>query len=66
MNMDLASAFTNVSNGQGSATSPAKLIIQASSPPRPTNQIAPSRGGYLLDNRGGYLLDEGAGRLLAQ
>jgi hypothetical protein len=28
-------AFTNVSNGQGSATTPAKLIIQASSPPRP-------------------------------
>jgi hypothetical protein len=59
-------AFTNVSNGQGSATRTAKLIIQASSTPRPKDQIVPSRGGYLLDNRGGYLLDEGAFRLLAQ
>jgi hypothetical protein len=47
-----AVAFTNVSNGQGSATRLAKLII--------------SRGGYLLDGRGGYLLDDGARRLLAR
>jgi hypothetical protein len=59
-------AFTNVSNGQGSTTRPAKLIIQASEPSRATGQIAPYRGGYLLDNRGGYLLDDRAGRLLAQ
>ena len=59
-------AFTNVSNGQGSTTRPAKLIIQGSSPPRATGQIAPNRGDFLLDNRGGYLLDDRAGRLLAQ
>jgi hypothetical protein len=62
-----AVAFTNVSNGQGSTTRPAKLIIQGSSPPRATGQIAPNRGGgFLLDDRGGYLLDDGATRLLAQ
>src|SRR5437667_2513483 len=49
-------AFTNVSNGQGSATRPAKLIIQAQSSPRLTPQIAPDRGGDLLDSQGGYLL----------
>jgi hypothetical protein len=60
-------AFTNVSNGQGSTTRPAKLIIQGSSPPPSTGQIAPSRGGgFLLDDRGGYLLDDRGGRLLAQ
>jgi hypothetical protein len=61
-----AVAFTNVSNGRGGTTRPAKLIIQALSAPRPTTQIAPSRGGYLLDSSGGYLLDDRAGRLLAQ
>ena len=45
-------AFTNVSNGQGSATRPLKLIIQASSLPRPTSQVARDRGGYLLDDHG--------------
>src|SRR5262245_55774536 len=55
-------AFTNVSNGQGSTTRAAKLIIQGSA----TGQIAPNRGGFLLDDRGGYLLDERGGRLLAQ
>jgi hypothetical protein len=50
-------AFTNVSNGQGSTTRPAKLIIQGSSPPPATGQIAPNRGGFLLDDHGGYLLD---------
>jgi hypothetical protein len=59
-------AFTNVSNGQGSATRPAKLIIQAQSSPRLTPQIVPDRGGDLLDSQGGYLLDDRAGRLLAQ
>ena len=59
-----AVAFTNVSNGKGSTTRPAKLIVQAPSPtvqapspPRATTQIAPNRGaGLLLDDRGGYLL----------
>jgi hypothetical protein len=55
-------AFTNVSNGQGSTTSPVKLIIQARSPPRPTGQIAPSHGGYLLDSSGGALVDDHDGR----
>jgi hypothetical protein len=59
-------AFTNVSNGQGSTIRPARLIIQTSSPPRATSQIAPNRGGFLLDDRGGYLLDDRGGRLLAQ
>jgi hypothetical protein len=59
-------AFTNVSNGQGSTTKPAKLIILGSSPPPAAGQIAPNRGGFLLDDRGGYLLDDRAGRLLAQ
>jgi hypothetical protein len=58
-------AFTNVSNGQGSTTRPAKLIIQGSSPPPATGQTAPGRGGgFLLDDRGGYLLDDRGGRLL--
>jgi hypothetical protein len=61
------SVLTNVSNGQGSTTRLAKLVIQTSSPPRATGQIAPSRGGgFLLDDRGGYLLDDRGGRLLAQ
>jgi hypothetical protein len=60
-------AFTNVSNGQGSTTRSAKLIIQGSLPPPATGQIAsPRGGGFLLDDRGGYLLDDGASRLLAQ
>jgi hypothetical protein len=60
-------AFTNVSNGQGSTSRPAKLIIQGSSPPPATGQIAPNRGGgFLLDDRGEYLLDDRGGRLLAQ
>jgi hypothetical protein len=72
-------AFTNVSNGRGSATRPARLIVQGPSPPRPTGQIerGPSsprptgqiergRGGYLLDDHGGYLLDDRGGRLLGQ
>jgi len=60
-------AFTNVSNGQGSTTRPARLVIKGSSPPPAAGQIAPSRGGgFLLDDRGGYLLDDRGGRLLAQ
>jgi hypothetical protein len=58
--------FTNLSNGQGSTIRPAKLIVQGSSPSPATGQIAPNRGGFLLDDRGGYLLDDRGGRLLAQ
>jgi hypothetical protein len=59
-------AFTNVSNGRGSAIRPARLVVRAPTLPRPTGQTAPDRGGYLLDGRGGYLLDDRGGRLLAQ
>jgi len=62
-----AVAFTNVSNGQGTTTRPARLIIQGSLPSPATGQIAPARsGGFLLDDRGGYLLDDRGDRLLAQ
>jgi hypothetical protein len=62
-----AVAFTNVSNGKGSTTRPAKLIVQAPSPSRATTKIAPHNGaGFLLDDGGGYLLDDRAGRLMAQ
>src|SRR5262249_5131475 len=61
-----AVAFTNVSNGQGSATRPAKLIVRGPSLPRPTGRIERDRGGYLLDDHGGYLLDDHGGRLLGQ
>jgi hypothetical protein len=61
-----AVAFTNVSNGQGSTTKSAKLIIRALSLPRPTGQAVRDGGGYLLDNQGGYLLDDRGGRLLAR
>jgi len=44
----------------------ARLIVQGSSLPRPTGQIAPGRGGYLLANSGGYLLDDRGRRLLAE
>ena len=52
-----------MSNGQGSTTKSAKLIIRA---PRPTGQIVRDGDGYLLDNQGGYLLDDRGGRLLAR
>src|SRR5262245_30256596 len=62
-----AVAFTNVSNGQGSTTRPARLIVQGSLPSPATGQIAPGRsGGFLLDDRGGHLLVVRGGRLLAQ
>jgi hypothetical protein len=61
-----AVAFTNVSNGRGSATRPARLTVRGASLPRPTGQVERGRGGYLLDGRGGYLLDDRGGRLLAQ
>jgi hypothetical protein len=61
-----AVAFTNVSNGRGSATRPARLIVRGPSLPRPTGQIERGRGGYLLDDHGGYLLDDRGGRLLGQ
>ena len=59
-------AFTNVSNGRGSTTSPAKLIIQARSPARPADQVAHDRGEYLLDSSRGSLLDDYGRRLLAK
>ena len=59
-------AFTNVSNGQGSTTRSAKLIVQAPSSAGATGKVAPKGGGYLLDDRGKYLLDDRGGRLLAQ
>jgi hypothetical protein len=59
-------AFTNVSNGQGSTTRSARLIVRAPSPSRSTGQIARGRGGYLLDSLRGHLLDDRGGRLLAQ
>jgi hypothetical protein len=59
--------FTNVTNGRGSATFPARLTVQPPpSPPRPAGEIARERGGYLMDGHGGYLLDDRNGRLLAQ
>jgi hypothetical protein len=61
-----AVAFTNVSNGHGSATRPARLIVRGPSLPRPTGQIERGRGDYLLDDHGGYLLDDRGGRLLGQ
>jgi hypothetical protein len=61
-----AVAFTNVSNGHGSATRPARLIVRGPSLPRPTGQIERGRGDYLLDEHGGYLLDDRGGRLLGQ
>jgi hypothetical protein len=60
-----AVAFTNVSNGQGSTSRSAKLIVQAPSSAGAT-KVAPGDGGYLLDNRGGYLLDDRGNRLLAR
>ena len=57
--------FTNVSSGRGSAIRFARLIVQGSLS-RPIGQMAPGRGGYLLDHSGGYLLDDRGGRLLAE
>jgi hypothetical protein len=59
-----AVAFTNVSNGHGSATRPARLIVRGPSLPHPTGPIERGRGDYLLDDHGGYLLDDRGGRLL--
>jgi hypothetical protein len=59
-------AVTNVSNGRGSTTSPAKLTIQARSPARPADQVPQDRGEYLLDSSRGSLLDDYGGRLLAK
>ena len=53
-------AFTNVTNGKGTTTVRATLLIKEPPPPPPTSAT------YLLDDRGGYLLDDRAGRLLAR
>jgi hypothetical protein len=57
-------AFTNVSNGRGTASRSAKLIVQGTLLPPPTNEIEPGDGGDLLDSHGRYLLDDRDGRLL--
>jgi hypothetical protein len=59
-----AVAFTNVSNGRGTSTWSAKLTVQGSLLPRPTNDIESGNGEYLLDSHGRYLLDDRGGRLL--
>jgi hypothetical protein len=61
-----AVAFTNVTNGQGSTTRTAALVIQSLSPPTPAVRVLDGRGGYLLDNHGKNLLDDSGGRLLAR
>jgi hypothetical protein len=60
-----AVAFTNVTNGQGTTTRPARLAITpasgALSSPRPVplqSSAPPGNRGYLLDNKGGRLLDD--------
>ena len=58
-------AFTNVSNGRGTSTRSAKLIVQGSLP-RPKNEVEPGDGGDLLDSHGRNLLDDRGGRLLGR
>ena len=58
-----AIAFTNVSNGRGSTTRSAKLIVEGPSLARPTSQTGRGDGGYLLDSHGGVLLDDRGGLL---
>src|SRR6516225_8554392 len=55
-------AFTNVSNGRGTSTRSAKLTVQGSLLSRPTNDVEPGDGGYLLDSHGRYLLDDRGSR----
>jgi hypothetical protein len=61
-------AFTNVTNGQGSATRAATLTVQKSSPVgSPSATPAPKgQGGFLLDGHGGHLLDDRGKRLIGQ
>jgi hypothetical protein len=49
--------FTNVTNGQGTTRTTAKLTVQRSATPSQ---------GFLLDETGGYLLDNRRERLLAR
>jgi hypothetical protein len=49
--------FTNVTNGQGTTRTTAKLTVQRSAKPSQ---------GFLLDETGGYLLDNRRERLLAR
>jgi hypothetical protein len=53
-------AFTNVTNGKGTTTVRATLLIQE----RPA--ATPIFGSYLVDDHGGHLLDDRAGKLLAR
>ena len=59
-------AFTNVSNGQGSAFRPATLVIKAPTPAAPTGEVPHRRKQYLLDDDGRYLLDAEGKKLPAQ
>ena len=74
-------AFTNVTNGHGTTTRTATLIVRAPSSrppsagiaqapsishPPPVGHAFTNGGGYLLDGSGRYLLDDRGGRLLAQ
>jgi hypothetical protein len=55
-------AFTNVSNGQGSVTKSARLVVTTTS----SMSSALTSTDYLLDGQGGYVLDDDGERLLAQ
>jgi hypothetical protein len=65
-------AFRNVTNGHGSTTRIATLIVQAPSLSQAPSAPLPSAGhvhkggGLLLDGSGGYLLDDRGVRLRAQ
>jgi hypothetical protein len=57
---DCRIAFANVTNGRGSTTRTATLIVLGHAG-RPARE-----GPYLLDDQGGYLLDDQGGKLLAK
>ena len=59
-----AIGFMNVSNGRGTTTRSAKLIVGGPSLTRPTSQAERGDAGYLLDSHGGFLLNDRGGRLL--
>jgi len=61
-------AFTNVSNGRGSATRSATLGIEAPRPPpSPAARHVPDHArGFLMENGPGHLLDDRGGKLLAK
>jgi len=61
-----AVAFTNVGNGRGSATKPARLVVRGSSLPRSTGQIERGQVGYCLMATEDICWTTAGGRLLAQ